>query len=101
MKAILLEQFGIEHLQLREVPTPVIGDNEVLVKTTAVALEYHDLLVIENRIPFGIQLPHIPISEGVGIVEKAGSKVSRWKKGDRVIIPFITRWEAGKKYALQ
>ena len=96
MKAILLEQFGIEHLQLREVPTPVIGDNEVLVKTTAVALEYHDLLVIENRIPFGIQLPHIPISEGVGIVEKAGSKVSRWKKGDRVIIPFITRWEAGK-----
>lgn len=96
MKAILLEQFGIEHLHLREVPTPVIGDHEVLVKTTAVALEYHDLLVIENRIPFGIQLPHIPISEGVGIVEKVGSKVSRWKKGDRVIIPFITRWEAGK-----
>lgn len=96
MKAILLEQFGIEHLHLREVPTPVIGDHEVLVKTTAVALEYHDLLVIENRIPFGIQLPHIPISEGVGIVEKTGGKVSRWKKGDRVIIPFITRWEAGK-----
>lgn len=96
MKAILLEQFGIEHLHLREVPTPFIGDHEVLVKTTAVALEYHDLLVIENRIPFGIRLPHIPISEGVGIVEKTGSKVSRWKKGDRVIIPFITRWEAGK-----
>jgi NADPH:quinone reductase-like Zn-dependent oxidoreductase len=96
MKAILLEQFGIEHLHLREVPTPVIGEHEVLVKTTAAALEYHDLLVIENRIPFGIQLPHIPISEGVGIVEKVGSKVSRWKKGDRVIIPFITRWEAGK-----
>jgi len=96
MKAILLEEFGIEHLHLREVPTPVIADHEVLVKTTAVALEYHDLLVIENRIPFGIRLPHIPISEGVGIVEKVGSKVSRWKKGDRVIIPFITRWEAGK-----
>lgn len=96
MKAILLEQFGIEHLHLREVPAPVIGDHEVLVKTTAVALEYHDLLVIENRIPFGIQLPHIPVSEGVGVVEKTGSKVSRWKKGDRVIIPFITRWEAGK-----
>jgi NADPH:quinone reductase-like Zn-dependent oxidoreductase len=96
MKAILLEQFGIEHLHLRDVPTPDIAEHEVLVKTTAVALEYHDLLVIENRIPFGIQLPHIPISEGVGIVEKVGSKVSRWKKGDRVIIPFITRWEAGK-----
>lgn len=96
MKAILLEQHGIEHLQLREIPTPVIGENEVLVKTTAVALEFHDLIVVENRIPFGIPLPHIPVTEGVGRVENVGSKVTRWKKGDRVIIPFIARWEAGK-----
>jgi NADPH:quinone reductase-like Zn-dependent oxidoreductase len=96
MKAILLEQYGIEHLQLRDIPTPVIADNEVLVKTTAVALEFHDLIVVENRIPFGIPLPHIPVTEGVGIVENVGSKVTRWKKGDRVIIPFIARWEAGK-----
>jgi NADPH:quinone reductase-like Zn-dependent oxidoreductase len=95
MKAIQLEQFGIEHLQLKEIPTPAIEENEVLVKTTAVALEFHDLLVVENRIPFGIPLPHTPVTEGVGIVEKVGSKVTRWKKGDRVIIPFIARWEAG------
>jgi NADPH:quinone reductase-like Zn-dependent oxidoreductase len=67
-----------------------------LVKTTAVALEFHDLIVVENRIPFGIPLPHIPVSEGVGIVENIGSKVTRWKKGDRVILPFISRWEAGR-----
>jgi len=96
MKAVQLEDFGIEHLQLREVPTPPIGENEVLVKTTAVSLEFHDLIVVENRMPFGIQLPHIPVSEGVGVVEKAGSKVTRWKRGDRVIIPFISRWEGGK-----
>jgi len=96
MKAIQLEQFGIGHLQLKEIPTPVVGENEVLVKTTAVSLEFHDLIVVENRIPFGIQLPHIPVSEGVGVVESVGSKVTRWKKGDRVIIPFISRWEAGK-----
>lgn len=96
MKAVLLEQFGIEHLQLRDIPTPVVGENEVLVKTTAAALEFHDLIVVENRIPFGIPLPHVPVSEGVGIVEGVGSKVTRWKKGDRVLIPFIARWEAGK-----
>jgi len=96
MKAIQLHQFGIEHLHLKEIPTPVIGENEVLVKTTAVALEYHDLIVVENRIPFGIPLPLVPVSEGVGIVENTGSKVTRWKKGDRVLIPFISRWEAGK-----
>lgn len=96
MKAILLEKFGIEHLQLRDIPAPAPGENEVLVKTTAVALEFHDLIVVENRIPFGIPLPHIPVSEGVGMVESVGSKVTRWKKGDRVIIPFIGRWEAGR-----
>lgn len=96
MKAIQLVQHGIEYLQLTDIPTPAIGDNEVLVKTTAVALEFHDLIVVENRIPFGIPLPHIPCTEGVGIVESVGSKVTRWKKGDRVIIPFIARWEAGK-----
>jgi NADPH:quinone reductase-like Zn-dependent oxidoreductase len=96
MKAIQLQQFGIEHLQPTEIPTPSIGEHEVLVKTTAVALEYHDLIVVENRIPFGIPLPHIPVSEGVGIVEATGNKVTRWKKGDRVLIPFISRWEAGK-----
>ncbi|HEY1164036.1 MAG TPA: NAD(P)-dependent alcohol dehydrogenase [Chitinophaga sp.] len=96
MKAIQLEEFGIAHLQLKEIPVPTVGENEVLVKTTAVALEFHDLIIVENRIPFGIQLPHIPVSEGVGVVESVGTKVSRWKKGDRVIIPFISRWEAGK-----
>ncbi|HEY0677303.1 MAG TPA: NAD(P)-dependent alcohol dehydrogenase [Chitinophagaceae bacterium] len=96
MKVIQLEKFGIEHLRMSEKPVPAIGDNEVLVRTTAVALEYHDLIVVENRIPFGIQLPHIPVSEGVGRVEQVGSRVTRWKEGDRVIIPFISRWEAGK-----
>lgn len=92
----MLEQFGIEHLQLRDIPVPAMGENEVLVKTTAVALEYHDSIVVENTIPFGIPLPHIPVSQGVGVVEDVGSKVTRWKKGDRVMIPFIARWEAGK-----
>jgi len=96
MKSVQLEQFGVEHLHLRDIPMPVMREHEVQVRTTAVALEYHDLIIVENRIPFGIQLPHIPVSEGVGIVEKVGSKVTRWKKGDRVIIPFISRWEAGR-----
>jgi NADPH:quinone reductase-like Zn-dependent oxidoreductase len=96
MKVIQLEQFGIEHLCLRDIPVPAIGEHEVLVKTTAVSLEFHDLIVVENRIPFGIPLPHIPVSEGIGVVENVGSRVTRWKKGDRVIIPFIARWEAGR-----
>lgn len=96
MKAIQLENYGIEHLKLKEVPTPTISDNEVLVKTTAVSLQYLDLLLTENTAGFNIPLPFIPVSEGVGIIENVGKNVTRWKKGDRVIIPFITRWEAGQ-----
>ncbi|WP_428232606.1 zinc-dependent alcohol dehydrogenase family protein [Flavobacterium sp.] len=96
MKAIQLEQFGIDHLQLKEIPTPTYSDNEVLVKTSAVSLQYLDLIVVEGIVAPNLSLPHIPVSEGMGIVESVGKNVTRWKKGDRVLIPFIPRWEAGK-----
>lgn len=96
MQAIQLENYGIENLKLAEVPTPEVGENEVLVKTTAASLQYLDLLTVENSVGLNIPLPFIPVSEGVGIVESVGNNVTRWKKGDRVLIPFVTKWEAGR-----
>ena len=96
MQAIQLDNYGIDNLKLTEVPTPEVGENEVLVRTTAVSLQYLDLLTIENTLGLNIPLPFNPVSEGVGVVESVGKNVTRWKKGDRVLIPFITRWEAGR-----
>ncbi|MEO6838649.1 MAG: NAD(P)-dependent alcohol dehydrogenase [Ginsengibacter sp.] len=96
MKAIHLEAFGIENLQLTDIPVPAIGNNEVLVKMSAASLQYLDLLVIEGKIFPDLKFPYIPVSEGMGIVEKVGNKVTYWKQGDRVLIPFITRWQSGK-----
>jgi NADPH:quinone reductase-like Zn-dependent oxidoreductase len=96
MKAIVISQFGIDNLEIKEVPSPSIGDNEVLVKHTAASLQYLDLIVVEGKILNKDALPFIPVSEGVGVVERVGKNVTRWVKGDRVIIPFIPRWEAGK-----
>ena len=95
MQAIQLENYGIAHLKIAEVPTPEVGENQVLVRTTAVSLQYLDLIAVENTAGLNIPLPFIPVSEGVGIIEKVGKNVIRWKKGDRVLIPFVTRWEAG------
>lgn len=95
MKAIHLIQFGIDNLHLVNIPVPSYGENEVLVRTTAVSLQYLDLIVVEGNILPDLPLPHIPVSEGVGVVERVGRNVARWKKGDRVLIPFIPRWEAG------
>ncbi|MBO0356060.1 NAD(P)-dependent alcohol dehydrogenase [Muricauda ruestringensis] len=96
MKAIQLDNYGIDNLKLTDIPTPNIGENDVLVKTTAASLQYLDLILTENTAGFTIPLPFVPVSEGVGRVEQVGKNVTRWKKGDRVIIPFITRWEAGQ-----
>ncbi|TDQ23876.1 zinc-dependent alcohol dehydrogenase family protein [Tenacibaculum caenipelagi] len=96
MKAIQLEQFGIDHLELVNIPLPTINENEVLVKTSAVSLQYLDLIMVEGNIMPNLNFPHIPVSEGMGIVEEVGKNVTRWKKGDRVLIPFIPRWESGK-----
>lgn len=96
MQAIQIKKYGIENLEIVNLPIPEIGENEVLVKTTAVSLQYLDLLTLENSVGLNIPLPFIPVSEGVGIVESVGNNVTRWKKGDRVLIPFVTKWEAGR-----
>ncbi len=36
-----------------------------------------------------VQLPHVPGHEYCGVVEEVGAGVTRWKRGDRVIAPFI------------
>ena len=36
-----------------------------------------------------IHLPHVPGHEFSGIIEEIGSSVTRYKKGDRVTVPFV------------
>ncbi|KAF5276817.1 hypothetical protein FQR65_LT16160 [Abscondita terminalis] len=72
----LSNNYGIDNLKLTEVPTPEVGENEVLVRTTAVSLQYLDLLTVENTLGLNIPLPFIPVSEGVGVVESVGIQTS-------------------------
>ena len=87
---------GIAALTATTVPVPVPGPTEVLVRISAVALNYRDLLVIGGVDGWRPDGPVVPISDGVGHVVATGSEVHRWRLGDRVSSPFLPFWRSGE-----
>lgn len=95
MKAFTTLGDGIAALNLGERPTPLPGRDEILVKMTAAALNFRDLLVINGTGTWKPHAPRIPVSDGVGVVVAAGEAVTRFRKGDRVIAIFSPKWLDG------
>jgi NADPH:quinone reductase-like Zn-dependent oxidoreductase len=99
MKAIVYEKYGPpDVLQLRDVPKPVPGANEVLIKVHATTVTTGDVNIrgfvfvppgfgLMARLMFGIRKPKKAILglELAGEIEAVGSSVSRFKVGDRVL----------------
>jgi D-arabinose 1-dehydrogenase-like Zn-dependent alcohol dehydrogenase len=65
----------------REVPEP--GPGHVRIQVEACGICHSDALVKGGAYP-GLKLPRIPGHEIAGRVDKVGSDVVEWKKGDRV-----------------
>lgn len=96
MKRWQLTSFGAENLHMAEVPLPEPGPNELLIKISAVSLNYRDKLVLEGKLlPDSPQMPFTPVSDMAGVVISAGTGVSRFSPGDRVMGNFWTRWLDG------
>lgn len=86
---------GIDSLRLQEIPDIVPAAHEVLVRVRATALNYRDLMVIEDRYGQPIRPGVIPISDGAGEVVAIGAGVTRAKVGDRVAGTFFAGWIGG------
>ncbi|HUN67138.1 MAG TPA: zinc-binding dehydrogenase [Bacteroidota bacterium] len=87
MKAIHFNSFGgPEVLQFGEMPEPVPRAHEVLVKMKAAALNHLDLWVRSGERERNIPLPHIPGSDGCGVISACGASVTTVKPGDRILI---------------
>lgn len=99
MKTIQLVDFGIDNLKITEQSQPEPTNEQVLVKIEAVSLNYVDLLVIRGLLNPDISLPYIPITDGAGVVEWVGEKVTAFKLGDRVVTTFIPDWIDGEPTA--
>lgn len=85
MKALIFK--GIGEISLEEVKDPkIIDEKDAIVKIKISAICGTDLHMIRGTMP-GVKKGTILGHEAVGIIEKIGKDVKKFKVGDRVIIP--------------
>lgn len=82
MKAMLVDEN--KNLVWSDVPDPVMGPEEVLVKIHAAALNRADVLQREGKYPSPPGCPPWMGLEVAGVIEAVGEAVSDWKIGDQV-----------------
>jgi putative PIG3 family NAD(P)H quinone oxidoreductase len=96
MRAVVLRSHGgPESLTIEDVPDPVGGPEDVVVRVRATALNRADLLQVmgmyPNPRPAALEIPGLEFS---GTVDTVGERVTMWKVGDEVM-----GIEAGGAYA--
>lgn len=86
MKALLSQApGGPETLSVVDLPDPVPGKGQVLVAVKACAINYPDVLIIEDKYQFKPPRPFAPGGEIAGLVEAVGEGVTQFAAGDRVL----------------
>lgn len=86
MRAVLCKEFGPpETLVVEDIASPEPGEGQVLIDVHAAAVNFPDVLIIQNKYQFKPPLPFSPGGEVSGIVKALGPGVDRLKIGDRVI----------------
>ena len=86
MRALLSKATGgPETLVLADLPDPVAGPGQVVVRVAACSINYPDVLIIEDRYQFKPPRPFAPGGEIAGVIGSVGEGVSEWRVGDRVI----------------
>jgi NADPH:quinone reductase-like Zn-dependent oxidoreductase len=99
VKQWTLKDIGRANLELAEAPMPIPAANEILVKVSAVSLNYRDILLIEDGLGFSAKArPFVPGSDAAGVVIATGATVTRFREGDRVVSTFIPGWIDGSGF---
>ncbi len=87
MKAIVFDRHGeSDVLNLREVPAPPAAPGTVAVRLKAAGVNHLDIWVRKGFPNVPLPLPHIPGSDGAGVIEETGAGVKGLKAGDRVVL---------------
>lgn len=83
-EAIVLRRYGgPEELGLETVVLPRLGARDILIRHTAINVNFHDTYVRTGQYRT-LALPGVPGLDAVGVIEAVGSGVTGMKPGDRV-----------------
>lgn len=72
-------------VELREIPKPAIGPDEVLLEVAAVSVCGSDLHMWESTHSWPMNYPVVLGHEFGGVIAEIGERVRGWKPGDRVV----------------
>ncbi len=87
MKALLCTHYGPpEEMELRDMPSPKPGKNQVLISVKACGVNFPDVLMIQDKYQFRPTIPFPPGGEVSGTVKELGEGVDGLKVGDRVCV---------------
>ena len=97
MRAIVLRQHGgLEQLVFEtDYPDPVCAPGDVLIRTRACALNYHDVFTRRGMPGITLTLPLLVGNDAAGEVVEVGSEVTHFQPGDRVLVDPTNRVQGG------
>jgi NADPH:quinone reductase len=85
MKAALCKSLdGPDSIVIEDLPDPVAGPGQVVVRVKAAALNFLDTLTVRGKYQVKPEMPFSPASEFAGVVDSVGEGVTSYKPGDRV-----------------
>lgn len=86
MRVAQFSEFGgPQALRLEETAEPSPGPDDILIRVTAVGLNFFDTLLLRNQYQMSPPLPFSPGAEIAGIIEGVGANVPDFKLGQRVV----------------
>jgi len=86
MRVAQFSEFGgPQALRLEETAEPSPGPDDILIRVTAVGLNFFDTLLLRNQYQVSPPLPFSPGAEIAGIIEGVGANDPDFKLGQRVV----------------
>jgi alcohol dehydrogenase len=86
MRAMVIDRYGKVPMRLAEMPTPELGEYEVLAEIHAASINPVDFKIRDGKVKLLVtyKMPLILGNDFSGVVTKVGAKVTRFKVGDEI-----------------